>query len=420
MVYINHKISGVSQIIPLFQHSGFIIMSFESPLTKRIKRHVIGRKREYFAATAPGLERLCLSELQSLSLENFTASAVTGGVSFKGRLQDCYLANLNLRTANRILMRIETIHASSFSQLQTKLSDISWELFLSTDQVPQIHVTTRHCKLYHTGAISERILKAIAARKHKFEFIAPGQKFPSPPQNVYVRGVDDRFTVSIDSSGENLYRRGIKKHAGTAPLRETAAAAALMIAGYTGSEPLIDPMCGTGTFALEAALMAKNIPPGWFRDFAFMGWPSFQKKRWEHLKHETESIIVSPKTIRILASDEDTIACGLLDQCLKQFNLDDTVSVSNTDFFTIERQQVPGHRGFVAINPPYGRRIGTKPESEKLFSMICTKLQESFKGWQLILFAPGKGMAKNVPFRLKKYPFWHGGLKLKLMIGMIN
>ena len=131
-------------------------MSSESPLTKRIKRHVIGRRREFFVATAPGFEKLCLKELRSLVPNRLTATAVTGGVSFKGRLHDCYLANLNLRTANRILMRIDTVTATSFSQLQKNLSDIAWELFLRIDQVPQIHVTTRHCKLHHTEAISKR------------------------------------------------------------------------------------------------------------------------------------------------------------------------------------------------------------------------------------------------------------------------
>jgi putative N6-adenine-specific DNA methylase len=232
--------------------------------------------------------------------------------------------------------------------------------------------------------------------------------------------VDDRFTISIDSSGVNLYKRGIKKHPGSAPLRETTAAAALLLAGYTGSEPLVDPMCGTGTFALEAALMAKNIPPGYFRDFAFMGWPSYQHKRWEYLKHESEKRIVVPKTSLILASDKDSAACRQLSQCLQQFNLDDTVTVLNTDFFKIAEQQVPDQRGLIAINPPYGRRIGTKPESEKLYSKICARLQESFKGWRLILFAPGKRLAQNMPFRLKKYPYRHGGLKLNLMVGVIN
>ena len=395
-------------------------MPSETPLSKRIKRHVVGRVRTYFAATAPGFENICLGELQNLALFKKTASVVSGGVEFQGQLMDCYLANLYLRTANRILMRVDTVYATHFSQLQKKLSDISWELFLKANPVPQIHVTTRHCRLHHTGAISERLLKSIADRKKTIEYIDPDEKPSLPPQNIYVRGVDDRFTVSIDSSGDNLYKRGIKRHAGTAPLRETAAAAALMLAGYTGSEPLVDPMCGTGTFALEAALMAKNIPPGCFRDFAFMEWPSYQHKRWEYLKRESQKKIVSPKTTLILASDKDSVACRQLYQCLQQFDLDDTVTVLNTDFFELDEQRVSGKPGFIAINPPYGRRIGSKGESEQLFKRICSRLNQHYKGWQLVLIVPHKKWAKHISFKLHEYPLSHGGLKLRFKVGTIG
>ena len=339
-------------------------MSSESPLTKRIKRHVIGRRREYFAVTAPGFEKLCLEELSSFAPDNSAMSVETGGVVFQGRLQDCYLANLNLRTASRILMRIDSLHATHFGQLQ--------------------------------------------------------KKFPSIPQTIYVRGVDDHFTVSIDSSGDNLYRRGIKKHGGTAPLRETAAAAALMLAGYTGAESLVDPMCGSGTFALEAALMAKNMAPGAFRKFAFMGWPSYRHQRWNYLKQDSQKRWIASKKHMIHASDKDPAACGYLRNCLRQFNLDDTVAVSNRDFFNLNLQQIPSQKGIVAINPPYGRRIGTGSKIEELTSKICNKLQASFKCWKLILLVPGKRAAQNVPFPLKKKSYRHGGLKTVLMIGRIT
>jgi putative N6-adenine-specific DNA methylase len=151
-------------------------MSSESPLTKRIKRHVIGRRREYFGVTAPGFEKLCLNELRAYTPDDSAVIEGAGGVTFKGHLQDCYLANLNLRTAGRILMRIESMHATHFGQLKKKLSDIAWELFLRTTPLPNVHVTTRHCKLYHSDAISERLLEAIDTRKKDHEFIAPGEK----------------------------------------------------------------------------------------------------------------------------------------------------------------------------------------------------------------------------------------------------
>ncbi len=395
-------------------------MTSESPLTKRIKRHVIGRRREYFAVTAPGFENICLNELRSLALENLEASGSIGGVAFKGRLQECYLANLHLRTASRVLMRIETVTATSFSQLQQKLSDISWELFLRADQVPQMHVTTRHCKLYHTEAISERTLKAIEARKKKSAFMVPNEKLPHLSQNIYVRGTDDSFTVSIDSSGDHLHKRGLKKHPGMAPLRETIAAAALLLSGYNGIKPVIDPMCGTGTFSLEAALMAKNIPPGWFREFAFMGWPAFRQTQWEYLKRQSEMHFTSPETQLIFASDKDPSAGRRLKRCLGQHNLLDAVNVAQKNFFHFSPGELTDQTGLIAINPPYGRRMGNLAESEQFFLSICARLQQEYSGWKLILIAPSKLLEKKVPFKLKTYPLFHGGLILKLMVGIIS
>lgn len=395
-------------------------MSSESALTKRIKRHVIGRTRTYFAATAPGFENVCLNELNRLALSGKAASVVSGGIEFQGRLQDCYIANLNLRSANRILMRIQTICATHFSLLEKKLADIPWELYLRAGQLPEIHVTTKHCKLYHSKAISERLSAVIAERMQKIDFIAPDDSKTLLTQKIYVRGIDDRFTLSIDSSGGHLYKRGIKKHAGTAPLRETAAAAALMLAGYTGSEPLIDPMCGTGTFALEAALMANNIPPGWFREFAFMGWPSYRPKRWEYLKGQSEDIILNLKRPMIWASDTDKTACSQLRECIAEFNLSGAINVSHGNFFDLLPTDLTDQTGLITINPPYGRRIGSRAESQQLYKAICDRLKQHYHGWNVVLIVPDKKQAKHIPFEFHAYPVSHGGLKAMLMTGRIT
>ncbi len=394
-------------------------MPAESPLSKRIKRHVVGRLRTYFAATSPGFETICLNELLSLPLSGKEVRAVSGGVEFRGRLKDCYLANLNLRTANRILMRIQTFKATNFNQFEKKLLDIPWQLYLRADQHPKIQVTTRHCRLYHSEAISERTLTGIIGCMAEKDFMEDGGDMSSVRQNVYVRGMGDRFTMSIDSSGDSLYKRGIKKHPGTAPLRETAAAAALMLAGYSGSQPLIDPMCGTGTFALEAALMAKNIPAGWFRDFAFMHWPSFQPKRWAYLKRQSEKHFLNLKKPQIWASDIDSSACSRLAERISNFNLHDAISVMNTNFFDLIPTALTGRTGIITINPPYGRRIGSKRESEQLFKEICHRLNQHYKGWTLALILPHKKLVKYIPFQLAGYPLSHGGLHLNLMVGRI-
>jgi putative N6-adenine-specific DNA methylase len=430
----------------------------EDPLSKRIKRHVIGRKHNFFVATSPGFEPVCLQELLKLKPDAGEACITPGGVEFEGRLDDCYLTNLNLRSANRILMRIDTFKSSNFRKLKKKLLDIPWELYLHAGKPPKVHVTTKHCRLHHSGAIAERFRTTIAGQLSRFgstttrkagglDFTAiggkrrgreapqslqvePGAKHPvwktqsdkkitSAEQNIYVRGIDDCFTVSIDSSGDLLYKRGLKKHAGKAPLRETLAAAALLLAGYDAHEPLLDPMCGSGTFSLEGALMAKRIPAGWFRDFAFKRWPSFRPKTWNYMRHQAESQFVNTEKARIFASDTDPDACQKLERCVHKHRMSDVVRVNSIDFFDLNPRELTDRTGVICINPPYGRRLGGRNEAERFFQAICERLKQEYHGWNLVLFAPGRKLAGTIPFQTKAYPILHGGLKLALLIGKI-
>ena len=390
------------------------------PLSKRIKRHVIGRRHNFFVATSPGFEPVCLQELLKLKPAAGEACVTPGGVEFEGRLDDCYLANLNLRSANRILMRIHTFKSSNFRKLEKKLLDIPWELYLHAGRLPKVHVTTKHCRLRHSGAIAEKFRTTIASQQYRPQSDKKMTKIASTEQNIYVRGIDDCFTVSIDSSGDLLYKRGLKKHAGKAPLRETLAAASLLLAGYDGRDPLLDPMCGSGTFSLEGALMAKRIPAGWFRDFAFMGWPSFRPKRWNYMRRQAESQFVKPDRPMIFASDTDPGACQKLERCVQKYSISDAVQVNSRDFFEIDPRELTERAGVICINPPYGRRLGGRNQSEKFFQAICKRLKQEYRGWNLVLFAPSRKLAGTIPFQTKSYPILHGGLKLALLIGKIQ
>jgi len=394
-------------------------MSIESPLSKRIKRHVIGRQRTYFAATAPGFEELCYRELLNLGLSVENTSVVEGGAEFKGQLLDCYQANLHLRTASRVLLRIDAFKAPGFTQLEKKIAGIPWELYLPAAVLPNIHATTRHCRLYHSDAVGQRFIDCITRHHGNSDLATGGKKEASSELTIFVRGADDRFTVSIDSSGNHLHKRGLKRHHGKAPLRETMAAAALLLVGYSGAEPLIDPMCGTGTFSLEAALMAKKIPPGWFREFAFMHWPSFSQKRWDYLKRQSAEQFARPPGPLIFASDQDSSACSRLDKCIKQNQLSEIITVSRKNFFDFLPGELTDQTGVVVINPPYGIRLASLEKSDALFLAICDKLKQAYTGWKLVLVAPDRKLIKKMPFKLDILPFFHGGLKPALMFGKV-
>ncbi len=382
------------------------------PLDKRIKRHVIGASHDFFAVTAPGFEELCLGELAALGINGRT---VEGGVEFTGRLAEGWLANLHLRTAGRVLMRLRSFQAVHFSELERQIGAFAWELFLKPGTLRKVNVTTHRCRLHHTEAIAQRVRDGIERRLQPF-----GSAGEAPAgQQVFVRGARDRFTVLIDSSGENLYFRGLKTHAGKAPLRETMAAAALLRGGYTGVQTLIDPMCGTGTFALEAALIAKNIPPGWFRDFAFTGWPGFRPRRWDHLRRKAAENISAPGSPRIFASDLDPSACGALAACLKTNGLADAAAVACRDFFELDPEEYSDRSGVVVINPPYGRRLGTASKSLELTRAVIARVRERYPGWTLILLTPAGRDLPLAGLPVEVYPFSHGGLSVNVVVGKV-
>ena len=391
-----------------------------SPFYKRIKRHVIGRPQRFFAATAPGLENLCLQELIGFLPNDRQAETVAGGVEFEGRLEDCFQANLHLRTANRILMRITVFKATNFRQLERKAGDIAWELYLHTGSRLKVQVATRHCRLHHSEAIAERMNQAIGGR---LSGLVTDQEKPEPigaEQTIFVRGDDDRFSVSIDSSGDLLYKRGLKTHSARAPLRETLVAGALLLAGYDVREPLLDPLCGSGTFSLEAALMTKQVPAGWYRDFAFTGWPSFIEKRWNHIKRQAESDMRRCRQPLIFATDIDRETCRKLKKCVDKFHLTDAVRVRRVDFFDLDPLELTDRTGIICINPPYGRRLGGRQAADKFFTAVGDRLKQVYKGWKLVLTAPRRNMAKTLPFKTKSIAMRHGGLKLSLLIGKIK
>ena len=384
-------------------------------LEKRIKRHIVGRSHELFAITLPGYEQLCADELDALSDTLKVAEVLRGGVDFSGRLTDVYLANLHVRTAGRVLMRLGRFKATNFNQLESRTRNIAWELYLPSGGLPELNVTTHHSRLYHTQAVAEHIHVGITARWLELG-ISPT---PVKDQTLFVRLQDDEVTLSLDSSGAPLYRRGLKTHKAHAPLRETMAAAILKIAAYRPDMPLVDPMCGSGTFSLEAALMAKNIPPGLSRDFGFKGWPAFRPRQWAHLKKIAGQQIRQQGIPLIWASDSDDSSCARLSDCLIRNHLEDAVTVSQRDFFSIQPEQTATAPGLVVLNPPYGQRLHKQGDVEKRYKDICFKLKKDFKGWQVAMLVPKAVSAKRLSLSLKPMRMDHGGIQLTLFVGKI-
>lgn len=391
---------------------------------KRVRRRITGRTQLFFAVTAPGLEDLCYQEILSLPVSPDDMTREKGGILFRGKVHECYRANLLLRTASRILMRIVEFKATNFRQLQKKLSEIEWELYLQSHVMPQIQVSARHSRLFHSDAVESHFQDAV---RHRFENLisvmpAPGDQIV--PQSLHVRISDDIVTISIDSSGEILYKRGLKTHISRAPVRETIAAATLRLAGYRGTSPLVDPMCGSGTFSFEGAMLVNKIPAGWFRTFAFEEWPCFRPEMWNHIRREESEKMASPNQVMVFSSDTDEMACRRLQDAVLECGLQHTISVSKRDFFDISATDFISladyeGKGLVVINPPYGMRIGTPESSGKLLYSILKKLSRDFSGWKFALIVPQEMIVKNQFLSMKIHRVFHGGIHLVIALGSI-
>ncbi len=386
-------------------------------LGKRIKRHVIGQRLTFFATSTPGLETAVRDELIRLSPTVQVTEVIRGGVTFMGRLSDLYRANLHLFCPGRILLRLADFKATNFLQLRKRLTALPWHLYLPQAMIPGCKVRTHRSRLFHTLAIAQEIEHAITAywQLHGRTPLATNR------QTLYVRIDQDRVSLSLDSSGANLYRRGLKTHATRAPLRETTAAAILQLAGYRPDRPLCDPMSGAGTFSLEAALVAKNLAPGARRTFPFLEWPAFQTAHWQHLLAKAAGAVKCPEHPLIWASDIEDAAVAALRTCVARNGLEDAVVVERRDFLdgSTRWSESGGPTGLIVLNPPYGRRLIPSGSLRFFYERIALRLRTAFPGWRAAIIVPERALGELFPFCARVQAFEHGGLRLYLLMGAI-
>ena len=331
-----------------------------------------------FAVCAPGLEPVLASEMRALG---FPGRTLAGGAETEGDLREAMRLNLWLRTASRVLLRIgEPFRATTFAELVRKASAMPWERFLRKEAHVAFRVTCHKSRLYHSGAVAERLHTALESRTR---FPVPladgsGEEVPADSQLFLARFEHDVCTVSVDSSGALLHRRGWRGPQAKAPLRETLAAALLLGAGFTGEEPLCDPLCGSGTIAIEAALIAMRRAPGIARAFAFQRWPEFSARQWEHLTVSARKQ-ERPLPARIEASDQEAGAVAATSE---------NASRAGVEIAAIQRRLAdlppdPGG-GLIGCNAPYGVRIAADQHA------VFTELAEATRrrpAWRVAIVA---------------------------------
>lgn len=356
---------------------------------------------EIFLVCAPGLEQVLCDEAVAQGFGG--AVAQPGGVTLTGTWADVWRANLELRGATRVLARIGEFRAFHLAQLDKRARKFPWAEVLRTDVPVSVEASCQRSKIYHDKAAAQRIERAlteelgIAIRK-------------DAPVRVMVRIDDNLVTISVDTSGESLHKRGHKAAVGKAPMRETLASLFLRRCGYHGTETVIDPMCGSGTFVIEAAEIALGLQPGRSRDFAFEKLATFDPDAVAKLRKSPET----GTDLRFFGFDRDE---GAIKNATANAERADVAGITQFTRAPISDLARPaGAPGLVIINPPYGGRIGNRKLLFALYGSMGEVLKTRFAGWRVGIITDDGGLAKatGLPFLPIDPPIDHGGLKVKL------
>ncbi|QEW18634.1 Ribosomal RNA large subunit methyltransferase L [Marinibacterium anthonyi] len=357
---------------------------------------------EIFLSGTPGLEDVLAEEARSAGFAD--AVAVPGGVTLNGGWAEVWRANLVLRGATRVLVRLVEFRALHLAQLDKRVRRVDWPAVLGAGRAVTVETTCRKSKIYHDGAATQRIATAIG------ESMGEGAG-DGPPLQIRARIEDDLCTLSLDSSGEPLHRRGTKLAVGKAPMRETLAASFLRQCGYDGQEPVYDPMCGSGTFVIEAAEIAMGLAPGRMRDFAFQTLPDFDAVAFAAMR---DGVTPRQTSLRFVGSDRDAGAVKMATENADRAGVGDHAEFRNCP--VSEARPADGPPGLVMINPPYGARIGNKKMLFALHGALGETLKTHFRGWRVGLMTTDNSLARStgLPWLPPGPPIPHGGLKIRL------
>lgn len=374
---------------------------------------------DLFAACLPGVEPFLVREMAELGLETGREPVFRtgeGGVALQGIMETVYRSNLWLRTANRVLLRLGKFHAIKFVELRRKASNLSWEHYLTPGQPVSIHTTCKHSKLYHSGAVSDRVLDAIGDRLGSLPGIRDFDDETPSSQLVLVRFDHDECTISLDTSGEGLHRRGYRLAVAKAPLRETLAAAILLASGWDKKSPLLDPFCGSGVIPIEAAMMAAGTAPGLHRRFAFMDWPIYKEVVFQR-EFQAALETQQPSGTVILGSDRDTGAVQSARQNAERAGVADWVKFSQAAVSAI---QPPPEPGWVVTNPPYGVRINANQDLRDLYAQFGNVLRTRCPNWTAAFLCNDDRLASLTRLKFDKgFSLNNGGIPVKLTIGKV-
>lgn len=371
---------------------------------------------DLFAATPPGVSAITAGELQALGIA--VSEVVPDGVGFRGDHAVVHRANVWLRTANRVVARMGTFRARTFAELERHAAALNWRAYVEDGGSATFRITARKCRLFHTGAIAERLARAAgahapaAAAGDAEERAGADETGTAGAQLFVVRGRRDEWQVSADSSGAHLHQRGYRLATAKAPLRETLAAAVVLASRWDRISPLVDPFCGAGTICIEGALLASGRPPGAGRDFRFTHWPGFAGRL--AATPDVSAARDSKAPGKISGYDRDAGAIAAAQANAERAGVSETIAFAQQSLSAFEP---PAARGWVVTNPPYGVRVGDRGELRNLYARFGAVARERCAGWIVAFLSGDPALERATGLRLEQVlRTENGGLPVRLVI----
>jgi putative N6-adenine-specific DNA methylase len=329
---------------------------------------------DLIATSAFGLESVVAQELRNFSYENIKVE--NSRVTFKGDLKDIAFCNINIRTSDRILIKIAEFDAETFDELFDNTKNIKWSDFLPRDAKIHVNGKSVKSKLFSTphcqSIVKKAIIESLSVDYKTTNFNETGNLY-----KIEISILKDIALISLDTSGMGLHKRGYRELAGEAPLKETLACAVIMLSRWEKSRPLADLFCGSGTIPIESAMIAKNIPPGLNRNFTSEEWDWFPKNIWQEVRDESKNNIIDDDNILIYGYDIDKNMIELAKDNAKKAGVDKYINFKTQDVSKFQKEQ---DYGCIISNPPYGQRIGEKDMVRKIYSDMG-KLYKQLENW---------------------------------------
>lgn len=365
-----------------------------------------------FASCLPGLEPLLAQEVRELGVGPVIEA---GGVSFEGDWRIAYRANHELGLCSHLLARVASFHVRSLGELVRKTAKIDWQEWLRDDVPVSVRAVAKKSRLYHTGAICQRIVEGVGAVSD----VPIGDADQDGAITVAARFNRDECTLSIDLSGQPLHRRGWRLDPSSAPLREDLARALVLVSGWDGEGVFIDPMTGSGTIAVEAANFSRRLPPGRGRSFSFEQMAGFDDALWQEVK-ETALQQAHPRPrAEIFARDIDPKAVSSACENARRAGVLEDIDLEAGSFRDapfLRGEPLAPEVGALVVNPPFGKRVG-RGDLGGLYQALGHDLRQLPDTWKLAMLTADRRLALRTGVALKTgFLTRHGGLQVRALV----